>query len=68
MTEEQFNLIVKLIRSTGPSRQAAKLILIDNMRPADAARQCSCSPQAAGQSAKNIDAAYQDIRRVFNVT
>lgn len=57
MTREQFEAVAKLIRSgDSPSRTAARLVLVDGLIPAEAARQAGCTPQAASNALR----AYRD--------
>jgi len=47
MTPERFAAITRLIRMRrGRSQEAARLVLIDGLRPIDAARKTRLSPQA----------------------
>lgn len=62
MTPRQFDAIAKLIRSgDSPSRTAARLVLVDGLIPAEAARQAGCSPQ----SASNALRAYRDAQQLI---
>lgn len=51
MTVDQFAALVKLLRlRQGPQREAARLVLVDGMRQADAARMAGCSASALGNT------------------
>lgn len=51
MTCEQFNALAQLLRlRAGPAREAARLVLVDGHRPAEAARLAGCTPQAASNT------------------
>lgn len=58
MTPAQFAAIAKLIRSSaGPAQAAARLVLVDGVAPADAAREAGCTPQSVSQSVRKFRAA-----------
>lgn len=47
MTPDQFDALAELLRLRGgASQEAARLVLVDGLSPADAARQIEASPQA----------------------
>lgn len=47
MTPDQFDALAELLRLRGgASQEAARLVLVDGLSPADAARQVEASPQA----------------------
>ena len=51
MTPAQFDAIAQLIRSsTSPSQDGARLVLVDGLAPAEAARQSGCTPQSASNT------------------
>lgn len=51
MTLESFAALAKLLRlRTGPQREAARLVLVDGMRPVDAARQVGVTAKALGNT------------------
>lgn len=55
MSPEQFGALAQLLRlRKGPQREAARLVLVEEMRQADAARQAGCSPQALGNTLRAI--------------
>lgn len=46
LTEEQFEAVATLTRMLDrPSKHAARLVLVEGMRNADASRAAECSPQ-----------------------
>ena len=51
MTGEQFDALAQLIRlRAGPARAAARLVLVDGLRPAKAAARTGCSPQSVSNT------------------
>lgn len=51
MTHESFAALAQLLRlRQGPQREAARLVLVDGMRQADAARAVGVSPSALGNT------------------
>ena len=51
MTHDQFQALAQLLRlRQGPQREAARLVLVDGLRPADAARAAGCSASALGNT------------------
>ena len=47
MTNASFEALAQLLRlRQGPQREAARLVLVDGVRQADAARAAGCSPSA----------------------
>lgn len=60
MTNDQFLALAKLMRmASGPAQEAARLVLVDGLKPADAARATKVTPQAAGQAVKRARAALK---------
>lgn len=60
MTNDQFLALAKLMRmASGPAQEAARLVLVDGLKPADAARATKVTPQAAGQAVKRVRAALK---------
>jgi hypothetical protein len=46
-----FDALADLLRlRAGPAQVAARLVLVDGMRPADAAREAGCTPQSAANT------------------
>ena len=51
ITDEQFNALAELLRlQNGVRREAARLVLVDGLRPADAARQAGTTPQTVNSA------------------
>lgn len=51
MTPESFTALAKLLRlRTGPQQEGARMVLVDSMRPADAARAVGVSAKALGNT------------------
>lgn len=65
MTLAQFRVIAKLIRAREPMVTAAKLVLLKDMRPADAARRVDRTPQSVNNSIRRFKDAYKLIQRAF---
>ena len=60
MTADQFAALAELLRlRDGPAQEAARLVLVDGLKPADAARATKVTPQAAGQAVKRARAALK---------
>jgi hypothetical protein len=55
MDQKKFNAIARLIRMRcGPSQEAARLVLVDGLRPIDAARMTGLSPQSVCNAAARV--------------
>ena len=51
MTSTQFSALAQLLRlRAGPQQAAARLVLVDGLAPADAARLAGVSPSALGNT------------------
>jgi len=51
MTGEQFGALARLLRlRPGPASAAARLVLVDGLRPAQAADRTGCSPQSVSNT------------------
>lgn len=51
MTPAQFSALAQLLRlRTGPAREAARLVLVEGLRPADAAALAGCSAASASNT------------------
>lgn len=62
MTPEQFEAIADTIGSRGKTREAARLVLVDALRPSDAARAIGLTNQAvydATRRVRRVDAAMR---------
>jgi len=63
MTAQQFEALAKLLQlRQGPQREAARLVLVDGMRQADAARMAGCSPSALGNTLRTCRAGLELAR------
>lgn len=55
LSPTQFDVIARLIRSSeGPAREAARLVLVEGVKPGEAALRASCSPQSVSQAVRRI--------------
>ena len=55
MTTDQFDALAKLLSlRAGPAREVARLVLVDGMRQADAARMMGLSPAAASNALARV--------------
>ena len=61
MTPEQFYTVARLIRSSEPAREAARLVLVDGLAPSVAARQAGVSPQSVSNSIGRVKRAHAAI-------
>lgn len=51
MTPAAFDALAELLRlRAGPAQVAARLVLVDGLRQADAAREAGCTPQSAANT------------------
>lgn len=51
MTPQQYDALAELLRlQDSPSREAVRLVLVDGLKPAEAARQAGVSPQAVSNA------------------
>lgn len=63
MTHDQFTALAKLTRSpSGPAQDAARMVLCDKMRPADAARATGAAPASVSNAVTRIRAALELAR------
>ncbi len=63
MTTQQFDALAKLLRlREGPQQQAARLVLVDGLRQADAARMAGCSASALGNTLRTCRAGLELAR------
>jgi|DEB19_MinimDraft_2_1074335.scaffolds.fasta_scaffold103281_1 hypothetical protein len=63
MTHDQFAALAKLTRSpSGPAQDAARLVLCDQMRPADAARATGAAPASVSNAVTRIRASLEMAR------
>ena len=51
LTDEQFDALAELLRlQNGVRREAARLVFVEGLRPADAARQAGTTPQTVNSA------------------
>ena len=63
MTVQQFNALAQLLRlRQGPQREAARLVLVDGVRQADAARMAGCSASALSNTLRTCRAGLELAR------
>lgn len=63
MTNEAFVALAQLLRlRQGPQREAARLVLVDGVRQADAARLEGCSASALGNTLRTCRAGLELAR------
>ena len=63
MTVDKFAALAQLLRlRQGPQREAARLVLVDGMRQADAARVTGCSASALGNTLRTCRAGLELAR------
>lgn len=65
MTPDQFSALASIIRMrVGPSQEAARLVLVEGMRPCDAARKVGLSPQGVNDAARRVKNAASVLKKV----
>lgn len=67
ITVEQFEVLAQLTRAREPAKTAARLVLLDGVAPADAARETELSPQSVSNVVgryRKFDAAVRVAYRV----
>lgn len=63
MTAASFDALAQLLRlRQGPQREAARMVLVDGMRQADAARMAGCSASALGNTLRTCRAGLELAR------
>lgn len=67
MTPEQFELLADLLRSKGPAREAARMVLLQNYTNTDAARQAGVLPQSSSRTVRLIREMDQRISSVYEL-
>ena len=65
MTLEQFEVIAKLLRSKEPVKTAVRLVLVDGMTKAEAAREAGVSPASCNNSVVRYQAADMEIKLAY---
>lgn len=66
MTPGQFDLIALLLRSQGATRSAARRVLIDGIKPSEAARELSITPQSASNTLKRFRDTHAQITAQYS--
>lgn len=66
MTPAQFDLVARLIRSSGSSKKAARLVLVDGIAPSSAAVQTGVSKQAVSNTTGRIRRAHEAILDAYD--
>ena len=65
MTAEQFQALAELIKLRGgKSQEAARLVLVADLTPAEAARQAGATPQAVNSVLRSCERGTDLARRV----
>ena len=65
MTPDQFTALATLMGlRAGPAQDAARLVLVDGLSKAEAARQAGCAPQSADQAVQRCQRVIELARRV----
>jgi transposase len=69
MTLEQLTLLVKFLRGdmNGLAVKAAKLVLIDGLSQADAARQLGTRTNTVNNGVKRYSKANEEIKKVYGI-
>ncbi len=65
MTQEEFKLIARLLKSKEPVITAVGLVFFNELSNAEAARAAGCTPQAAHRSTKRFLALHKEICATF---
>lgn len=61
MTKDQFELLAKLLRSKEPVTTGARLVLLDGVHNAEAARSAGVTPQSVHRAAKRFGELHEEI-------
>jgi len=60
MTDAQIDALCELIRAgDGPGMQAARLVLVQGLKPADAARTTGATPQVVSDAVRRLRRAHE---------
>ena len=65
MTSEQFELLARLLRSRGASREGCRLVLVDGMRQCDAARKLDVAPVLIAVAIKHYRVTHDAILEAY---
>lgn len=66
MTLEQFELLALLLRSRGPTKEAARMVLLSGASGADAARQTGLKPQSVSNTVQRFRHADSAVREAYS--
>lgn len=66
MTSSEFELIAKLIKSREPVTTGARLVLLEKLANADAARAAGATPQPVHRSVKRFAKIHREITQTFS--
>lgn len=67
MTNAEFKLIARLLKSKEPIISAVHMVLFDGVTNAEAARSANATPQAIHRSTKRFLGMYKDICEAFKI-
>lgn len=65
LTPAQFHTLARLMRSTEPVRTAARLVLVDGLRPTDAAEGAGVSIQSCSNAVARMKRAHALILEAY---
>ena len=65
MNLQQFELLARLLRAHGDSKEGCRLVLVDGYRQCDAARALNISPVLIAVSIKKYRTVFSDIKQAF---
>lgn len=66
MTDKQLDLITRLLRmSSQPIITAARLVLVNGERQADAAREAGCRPNHLSRALEQIREIHEEIESIY---
>lgn len=66
MSATQFDVIAELISSREPTRSAARLVLVEGIRPSDAAKRFDLLPQSVNKTLRRFEAAESLILNAYS--
>lgn len=64
----QFELLARLLRSRGASREGCRLVLVEGMRQCDAARKLNVDPVLIAVALRHYRDTYREIVEVFKAS
>lgn len=67
MKPTQFDVIATLISSREPAKSAARRVLVDDVAPADAAREFDLRPQSVSNTLRRFRDADELIQKAYSV-